>query len=261
MSDFHQQMAGLGKQIAELESHLGEVSGNLAEIHAVMAPFLARYQDNILHYYDNLVQIQRELADLRAEHGDLTAVLPGQAVSPLDRFTDQNLSVDEQYARRWQGKKSPRLDKPQNLSPATPEIKQLYARVVAHVHPDLSITSSELTGRKRLLNQANHAYVQRDEALLKRMAESCCAPSIMPAIVTEKTVKKQQMRVQQLEMLITKIEGQYFDLRYGLPAKIKAYAEMAWAEEKRDLIGELSAEIRQRLQEAQLELTTLRRRP
>jgi hypothetical protein len=57
-------------------------------------------------------------------------------------------------------------------------------------------------------------------------------------------------RIQMLEMLVSEIEGQYFDLRYGLPAKIKAHAEFAWAESKRDLIAELSNEIQQQLQEA-----------
>ena len=118
MIDLHKQMAQLSQQAAGLEERLGEVAGNLAELTSVMAPFLARFQDRILRYYDELIQAQREIADLRATRGNRSAVSAGQARTPLDRFTDQNIPVDEQYARAWQGKKAPKLEGPQNLPPA-----------------------------------------------------------------------------------------------------------------------------------------------
>ncbi|MBN1313794.1 MAG: hypothetical protein JXB30_20495 [Anaerolineae bacterium] len=260
MTDLHQQMAKLSEKVSELEAHLGEMAGNLAELTTIMAPFLARYQDNILHYYDKLIRVQREIADLRAAQGDLDAVSPGQAVTPLDRFTDQNIPVDEQYARMWEGKKTPRLDGPQNLPPAAPELKQLYTKVIARLHPDLASTRSERARLRSLTSKANNCYVRRDMSALRTMADIYCEQSSLPAIVDEKVIKELRGRVQMLEMLITKIEGQYFDLRYGLPAKIKASAELVWAEEKRDLIAELSAEIRQYLREAQAELITLKSR-
>jgi len=260
MTDLHQQMAKLSGKISELEAHLGEVAGNLAELNTIMAPFLARYQDSILHYYDELIQVQREIADLRAARGDLDAVSAGQAASPLDRFTDQNVPVDEQYERMWKGKKVPRLDGPPNLPPAAPELRQLYTKVIARLHPDLANTRSERARLRSLVSKANDSYVRRDMSALRTMADIYCAPSNLPAIVDEKVIEKQRDRVQMLEMLITKIEGKYFDLRYGLPAKIKASAELAWAEEKRDLIADLSTEIRQHLREAHAELITLRSR-
>lgn len=253
-------MAQLSEQTATLEEHLGEVAGNLAELTSIMAPFLTRYQDQILRYYDELIQAQREIADLRAARGDRDAVFAGQARSPLDRFTDQTVSVDEQYARAWQGKKAPKLEGPQNLPPVTPELKQLYTKLVARLHPDLASTRAERARLRSLMSKANDAYIRRDMVSLRAMADVYCAPTNLPAIVDEKVVADLHARVQMLEMLVSKIEGQYFDLRYGLPAKIKAHAELAWAEEKRDLITELSAEIQQQLQEAQSELGMLRSR-
>lgn len=260
MTDLHYQMAQLSKQAVTLEEHLGEVAGNLAELTSVMAPFLTRYQDQILHYYDELIQAQREIADLRARQGDRDAIFAGQARTPLDRFTDQNIPVDEQYARVWQGKKAPKLRGPQNLPPVTPEFKQLYTKLVARLHPNLATTRAERARLRSLFSKANDAYVRRDMFSLRAMADVYCVPTNLPAIVDEKIVADLHERVKILEMLVNKIEGQYFDLRYGLPAKIKAHAELAWAEEKRDLIAELSAEIQQQLHEAQSELITLRSR-
>jgi hypothetical protein len=260
MSDLHEQMGRLSKQVAELETRLGEAAGNLAELTSIMAPFLARYQDSILHYYDELVQVQREIADLRAARGDRSAVSAGQARSPLDRFLDQNVPVDVQYARTWQGKKAPKLDGPQNLSPVTPDLKQMYAKVVAHLHPGLADTRAERERMRSLMSKANEAYVRRDVVSMQAMVDAYCTHTNLPAIVDDKVVRYQQDRIQRIEVVIGKIEGQYFDLRYGLPAKIKANAELTWAEEKRDLIAELSGEIRQQLQEAQSELITLKSR-
>ncbi len=260
MTDLHQQMAELSKQAAALEDQLGEVAGNLAELISIMAPFLTRYQDQILRYYDELIQAQREVADIRAARGDREAVVAGQARSPLDRFTDQNIPVDEQYARAWQGKKAPKLEGPQKLPPVTSEFKRLYTKVVACMHPDLATTRGERERLRSVISKANDAYVRRDMHSLRTMTEVYCVSTNLPAIVDQKVVDNLHERIQMLEMLVTKIEGQYFDLRYGLPAKIKAHAELAWAQEKRDLIAELSHEIRQQLQEAQSELVTLRSR-
>lgn len=260
MTDFHQQMAQLSQQAATLEEHLGEVAGNLAELISIMAPFLARYRDRVLRYYDELIQVQRDIADLRAAQGDRSAVSAGQARSPLDRFTEQNIPVDEQYARAWKGKKAPKLEGPQDLPPVSPELKQVYARVVARLHPDLASTRAERDRLRSLISKANEAYIHRDIRSLHTMADIYCAPSNLPAIVDDRVVADLHERVQMLEMLISKIEGQYFDLRYGLPAKVKAHAEFAWAEGKHDLIAELSAEIQQQLHEAQSELATLRSR-
>jgi hypothetical protein len=260
MTDLHHQMAQLSKQAATLEDHLGETAGNLAELIRIMAPFLTRYQDQILRYYDELIQTQREIADIRAARGDRDAVFAGQARSPLDRFTDQNIPVDEQYARAWQGKKAPKLEGPQSLRPVTPEFKHLYTKVVACLHPDLATTRAERERLRSVISKANDAYVRRDMISLRAMADVYCVSTNLPAIVDEKVVADLHERIQMLEMLVSKIEGQYFDVRYGLLAKIKAHAELAWAEEKRDLIAELSVEIQQQLQEAQSELVTLRSR-
>jgi hypothetical protein len=146
------------------------------------------------------------------------------------------------------------------LPPAASELKQLYTKVIARLHPDLANTRSERARLRSLVSKANDSYVRRDMSALRTMADVYCISSNLPAIVDEKVLKEQRDRVQMLEMLIMKIEGQYFDLRYGLPAKIKASAELAWAEEKRDLIAELSTEIRQHLREAHAELITLRSR-
>jgi hypothetical protein len=261
MSDYYGQMGQLSKQVSDLETQLGEVAGNLAELISVMAPFLARYQDSILRYYDELIQTQREIADLRAARGDRSAILAGQARSPLDDFLSQNVPVDEQYARVWQGKKAPRIEGPQNLPPVTLDLKQLYAKVVARLHPDLADTRAERDRLRSLMSKANEAYVRRDMISMQAMADVYCTHTNLPAIVDDKVVRYQEARIQRLEVVIGKIEGQYFDLRYGLPAKIKANAELTWAEEKRDLIGELSSELRRQLQEAQSELITLKSRP
>jgi hypothetical protein len=260
MTDLHQQMARLSQQAAGLEERLGAVAGNLAELTSVMAPFLARFQDRILYYYDDLIQAQREIADLRAARGDRSAVSAGQARTPLDRFSDQNIPVDEQYARAWQGKKVPKLEGPQNLPPVSPELKQLYTKVVARLHPKLANARAERARLRSLFSKANDAFVRRDIVSLRAMADVYCAPTSLPAIVDDRVVADLNERIQMLEMLVSEIEGQYFDLRYGLPAKIKAHAEFTWAESKRDLIAELSNEIQQQLQEAQAELITLRSR-
>jgi hypothetical protein len=221
-----------------------------------MAPFMARYQQLIWPYYDALANVQREIADLRVAMGDKSAISAGEARSPLDRFFD-DLSVQEQFDRAWGNKKLARLDAPPNMSPPPDDVKRVYAEVVGYLHPELTDEPAERERRRQLMVKVDDAYVRRDAPSLDAVAEMYRVRSSLPGRAPEDVVQHLRDRVMLLEMAIGRIEGQKFDLRYGLMAKIKTSAEQLWADEKRDLLTELSQEIQRSPAEAQAELDRL----
>ncbi len=260
MSQSQQEYDELGSRIAELEDKLAAVSGDLAELNEIMAPFMARYRRLIQPYYDELVAVEREIADFKVALGDRTASAPADARSPLDQFFE-GPSVQDQFERTWQGKKPAHPSGRLNRDTASPDVRKFYRQVVVHVHPILADSPQERDRRRQLFMKVDEAFVQRNQPTLQMMAESYVERSYLPA-VRDGTDPLQELRDRavKLEAAIGKLEGHYYDLRYGLLAKLKSYAEQAWAEQKRDLVAELSHEIQGQLLEAQAELETLKTR-
>jgi len=258
MADTQQQIAELGKKITELQGQLADLCADVAELDQIMAPFLARYQQLIWPYYEELANTQREIADIRVARGDRAAVNRGEARSPLDRFFDDP-TVEEQYERVW-GKGASRTEVIQNKTPAPEDIRKLYTEVVGYLHPELTDDPHERDRRRQLMGKVDDAFVRRDRPSLEAMAEMYRVRSNLPGRAPEDVVASLRERVMTLEVAVGKVEGQRYDLRYGMMAKIKSYAEQMWRENKRDLLSELSQEIRQSLSAAQTELNSLRGR-
>jgi hypothetical protein len=257
MADLHQEMQELSQQIAEFKKELGRVAGGIAELESVLGPFMARFQQEVLRYHEALVSVQREIADLRAMRGDRGAKGAGEISSPLDRFSEDYVSVEEQYQRTWKGKEVPKFAGAEGLPPASPKLKAYYAEVAASLHPDLVDAPAERERRRELMQKANQAYVRRDEISLHALASAQRERSSLPAIVDERVVEQLRDQVFALEELITRLEGQHFEMRYGTVAKIKAHADAAEANGQ-DLLQELSIEIQDKLRLAQERLAALK---
>jgi hypothetical protein len=258
MPQEQQQISDLGGKISELEGKLASVSGELAELNQIMLPFMTRYRQMILPYYDQLVAAQRDIADLMVEQGDRSASEPGDAKSPLDQFFE-GPSVQEQFDKAWQVKQQAKPTGPLNLNVATPQLKDMYRKVAALMHPILADTQQEKERRRQLFYKIDEAYVQRNEMTLQAMVDSFDERSYVPAIASSgDPVTNLRDRVVGLETAVGVLEGQYYDLRYGPMAKLKAFAEQAWAEQKRDLLTELSQEIQAQLRGAQAQLEMLK---
>lgn len=260
MPDLHDQMRMLHDQIVSLERRLGEVCGDYVEITAALAPFLTRYRDEITRYHKALVLAQRELADVRAYLGDTKAMSHGEAFSPLDEFLKREdvVSVQKQYERVWEGKDlAPRMEGIDNVKPVSKELKELYGKAVAELHPELALSIKERRGRITLFNQVNAAYLRRDVNTVRMAVDSMTPKSTLPSIVDNELVSKMRDRVYMLEELIAKIEAYYYDYRYGDIAKVRAYAKQA-TEQGKDFIGELSLEIQTALGRTADELAQLK---
>lgn len=256
MADTQRQIADLSAKVSTLQAQMADLCADVAELHIIMAPFLARYQQMIWPYYESLAKTQREIADIRAARGDRSAINKGEARSPLDRFFDDQ-GVQAQYERSW-SKTAARTEVIQNKEPAPDQVRQVYAEVVGYLHPELSDDPSERDRRRQLMGKADDAYVRRDLPSLEAVAEMYRVHSSLPGRAPEDVIEHLRARVMTLEVAIGKVEGQRYDLRYGMIAKVKSFAEQMWKEQKRDLLSELSQEIRESLNNALEELENLR---
>ncbi len=258
MSDLSREMADLSQQTAQLTDRLGEVAGELAELNSISASFVARFQREVLPQHEKLVSVRREIADLRAIQGSVGARASAEIDSPLHRYLVEDQSVLAQYERVWEGKVAPTPTTPEDVfSPASKELKQLYARVVAKLHPGLSDVPAESSRRQNMIKKVDEAYVRRDMVSLRALADAYHDRSNLPAIVDENTVKQLHEHVYALESLIAELEGQAFELRHGKMARLRGHAEHAQAQGK-DFLRDLSEEIQRDLRRAREELESLR---
>lgn len=260
MDDLQREMASLGKQLNELEQRLGDVYGDFVELSTAIAPFLARYNKDILHYHQALLAAQREIADLRVLAGDQNAFRPGRPESPLDELFVQDPSVQEQYERVWLGKEPLRATSVSEMNkPPSKEVRRLYARAVAYLHPALTMDKDERRRRAGLINKVNAAYIRRDATSLRLIVDAHTPQGNLPMLVNEKVVQSLRDRAFALEELIVRIEGQYYDLQYGDMARVRAHAEQAEAE-GRDFIAELSERLQGALERVKSELREIKAR-
>lgn len=261
MPDLQDQIRQLHTHIDELEVSLGRVCGQYVEITAMLAPFLARYRDEVLRYHKALVMAQREVADVRAYLGDSKALAEGESSTPLDEFLKREdiVSVQEQYERVWGGKNdTPAAETgDESLPPASDELRKLYGRAVAHLHPELALSSAERRSRISLFNQVNIAYLRRDINTVRMAADASTPRSNLPALIDDKALKTLRERVYVLEELISRTEAQYYDFRYGDVAKVRAYAKRAEAQGK-DFLANLSDDIQSALRNTAEELVRLK---
>jgi hypothetical protein len=261
MTDLQTQMSGLSEHAARLEARLGELSGQLVDLQAVMAPFLRRYVNEALRYHIRLVRVQRQIADMRCLLGDRGARKAGQADTALLRLLGAGgPSAGEQRKLTGRNRKhaDPTAD-PDVLPEASPELKRLYAGIVARLHPALADSVEEQQSRRAAMDNANRAYLRRDELTLRATDEVLRSQPSLPAVADEQALKQQQQRISLMERLIAHLEGQVFDLQHGDAARIYRLTRRARAEE-RDFLAELGRALQGELRQARQELAELQRK-
>jgi hypothetical protein len=250
-------MTNLSRQIAQLETRLGELAGEIAELRAEMDPFVARYRTEVLVYQEEMAQVEREIADVKAILGDRQA-LGSRGPNPALDFLPKNyVPADEQYRRVWKGGGPAKPTGPKNLTPATLTLKKLYAEVIALLHPELAHDPREYQRREALMRKINDAYVQRNEPALQAMLDAHKDRSNLPALVDERVLKELRNQITDMEVLIGKLEGEHYELRYGEVAYAKAEADRI-APSGRDLIAEIRRDLQHNLMQARQELADLK---
>ncbi len=261
MPDLNWQVADLTRQIADLEDRLGEVAGELAELQSVMATFLARYRREVMRYHNKLVRVQRQIADLQGLMGDRAALREGHADTALIRLVgrEERLAPPQDGKRLWPSEQASVRSIQDNLPPASPALKRLYTEVVARLHPGLAGTLEEYQRRRVLMAEMDRAYVQRDELSLRAVAEAIRERGDLPMRADEWSLKRLRKRCFMLEQVISQLEGQVYELRYGTVARVYAHAQQAQSA-GRDLLGELRDELREELQQARRKLAALQNR-
>jgi hypothetical protein len=262
MADQSEQIRSLNKQITTLEARLGEVCGEYAEVTTELAPFLTRYRDEVVRYHKALLMAQREIADVRAYLGDKGSKHGGEGRSPLDDLLKREAptpTVEQQYERAWGNNQEDDsvAALTSSMAPPSAEVRELYSKAVAKLHPDLVSGKAERRSRIALFNQVNRAYLRRDVDTLRMAVESTTLQSNLPAVVNDQIVKEMRTQIYTLEELIARIETQTFDFHYGEVAKVHAFAQRAEAEGK-DFIGELSEQLQRTLRRTVEELAQLK---
>lgn len=258
--DYGRRMTILSKEIAELETALGELMGQYTELNAVMGNFVTRYQKEIVPHHNEILRVERNIVDLRVKYGMATTTdrHAGVSRSPLTKFLNvTSQSIEEQVERKGLKERVEHPSAVKEFPPASPEIKALYAEVIARMHPAFARSNEEFEERRKLLIKVNKAYLGREKATLQGLANAYKGPqSNLPAVVDEQAIHELEARIEDLEHFIARLEGLIFDYTYGDMSKVKKHADTL-ATRGRDYVQELHQELRAYLLQVQRERADL----
>jgi len=141
----------------------------------------------------------------------------------------------------------------------TEEIKNLFRKVAKAIHPDLSVNEEERELRTRLMARANAAYKTGDKQALEQILyewehrdEKAMARELEPAQpdLLERKILQIQARLKKIAIKIAKLKESEL---YQLMSKVERADK-----EKRDLLGDMAKDLREKIAGAKQLLESLR---
>lgn len=215
-----------------------------------MGKFLYTYAKEIIPLHDELLDRLRDINDIKALHGDKNSRHRSEITTPLTAITREgDLSVQEQFSRRWEGKEYAKLDdiKP-GMSPASEQIKDLYSSLVLVTHPMLG-HDKDIQRLQRAFHDATMAYIRRDVVTLEALLDTYPKTSL-PALINTAQIRDIEEKAVAVETLAKHLESQLFEVKYGDAAKL--YVQTEFMKKRNvDLLSELKKQLKQEIRLAQ----------
>jgi len=150
--------AYLRAEFEVLAQQLGEMELELATAQAELAEFTQRYYDRIGSRIAELDTLLAQIAQLRAD------------LVPTDAEIKQTAQEAEERAQQSQRERARYAElNRETEKPFAPsgDLKRLYRKLAQKIHPDRATDESDRAWRTQLMTEANRAYRNSDEMVLK----------------------------------------------------------------------------------------------
>jgi predicted secreted protein len=218
---------------------LAERELELADLSSHLAAFEGRYLRQVGALYAELDEWKARIAELRAQRDPSTAA------------RRQSEEAREQ-ARQTHEAAHGEASKPPDFTPS-PELKSLFREVAKNIHPDFAKDSADRDLRTRLMAEANRAYRAGDADALRRiLAEYDNSADAIPGEGVGAELIRIIRQISQARERVASIERELATLRQSEIAQLAQDDEKA-KQEGRDLLAELAADVRERIQLAMQE--------
>jgi hypothetical protein len=245
LAELYEQLAERRERIAALELELFDTRSALAVFQSEVARRLGPLQTRLEAVEKELRQARRQ-AERRAQWGERA------------ESGDIPYDVIEQFERTWRrcppAAETPKK-KPLDVDART-EIKQLYRALAKRFHPDLTVDPAEKKYREGVMAQVNEAYAADNLEALRRLAELPDRPEIEPERTRQQVMVDLRAEIKRLDQVAWQLQATIDQLTRSHDLQLMLEATMA-RQEGRDLIAELTADLRRQVAQLEAELAAL----
>ena len=239
-------------ELAQLRIVLADRELFLANLRAEFAAFERRYRREIGTLYAELDDWSDKLADWLSQNLDA-----GSAEYQEWDARITELAGEEQPQREYQsasGRRGARVhlavdedEHPEDFRPSA-RLKSLYREVAKRVHPDLATDEADRHKRELLMKEANDAYQRGDQEALQRILEDYeNSPESVQGRGMAADLVRVTRQIKQVNTRLLQIERNIAAVMNSSVGKLKSNADAAFAE-GRDLLAEMAADLRRRIE-------------
>ncbi len=268
LSDLDYQIEQLRLRIEAKEEEFAELEGELVDLRREISDFEREYNKRVKWMEDEVKRIDEEIAKLQRQRLMDAYADPDPYANwrfgwkPPEDYVD----ASEQFRRAHSQSPPPQTgslaDRIRGGSSATLDeaaIKKIYRQLARRFHPDLARTEADRAYRTKVMGQINEAYNARSLTELKAFLDM---PDKAPAQQEQEPpahirLKQLQKLYNDLEMKLASMRRERAQLMASPMMDLKVDERLA-RHQGRDLLAELAAAARRKLEAKQKELERLR---
>jgi hypothetical protein len=231
------------EELAAIRTILAERELEIVELRRQLAAFEGRYLQQVGVLYAELDEWKARIAELRAR---------------LDPSEDANATASaarEQARQTYQEAHGKDAETPE-FTPSH-DLKRLFREVAKRIHPDFARDEVDLERRTRLMAEANRAYERGEIEILRRLLDEYehGADAVEGEGLGTELVRIIR-QISAAKARIAAIERDLAALRQSEIALLKNESEES-ARSDRDLLAELAAAVKERIEEKKIEYEAL----
>ena len=231
------------EELAGIRTTLAERELELTDLRSQLAAFQGRYLRQVGTLYAELDECKAKIAELKAR------------LNPSPAAEDEATEAHEQAQQTFEESHGTASETPEFT--ASPELKSFYRDVARRIHPDLAKNDADLERRTRSMTEANRAYQAGDEESLRRiLREYEDGADAVEGEGTGAELIRLIRNISHAKERIGTIEAELATLAQSEIAVLKKKAEDQ-EREGGDLLSELAAAVREKIQNAKEEQAEL----
>jgi hypothetical protein len=234
LSPEEEELAAKRNELALLEAQLADRELELASLRAELAAFEGLYLRKVGVLYAELDEWNARVAEMKAEEA-ATQEASSEAAEARAQARESYSAAHGEAAEV------------QPFAPS-PELKKLFRDAAKRVHPDTASNDADRARRERLMKEVNAAYAAGDEDALRRILDDLdSSPDAVEGVGAGADLVRVLWQLRQVRDRIAAIEQEMAALKLSETALLQQDVEHARAE-GRDLLGEIEASVREKIE-------------
>lgn len=252
-----EQLALLRQEISTAETELVEKEAELVDLRTELSAFQLKYEVQVGRKLQEQERLEAQIDRCKRQIDDYRQW--GPSGRPKAKGGGTYVSVEEQYRRTWQepDPPGPWFPPPPMSAEAEQTLRSLYRQLCRRFHPDLTQDPKERAWRTEMMAAVNAAYEAQSLAELQALAAQPDRPVTERVGTDRQRLDALRDKLRHILQRVREVEQEVYDLTHGSLMEMSLECKFA-AQEGRDLLVEMAAEVERDLDRRRVELDFLR---